>query len=168
MTRKIILGLFILLSTVFGLTYLSHPILLKLLAGSARHIGKPIQADVYTNGQLNKGIKIYYSDKYFGSEEPAKDYIVSLTEYDQEGMLKFFRIDLKDNWIGRPTSTSIYDYDVIMGHLFQSEVGETCAPWWDDMKGFNFNAQLSFTGKEIKFNIPPNVLKFDSVRIELK
>ncbi len=165
---KIIIGLLIVFAIVVGLTSINHPIILKWLTGSARFMGKPIHANVYTDGHLNQGIKIYFADKYFGSNEKAMDYIVSLSEYDKDQMLKFFRIDLKDKWIGRPAGTSIYDYDTIGGNLFQSEVGETCTPWWDDLKGFNFDPKLSFTDKEIKFNVPPNMLKFDSMRIELK
>jgi len=35
------------------------------------------------------------------------------------------------------------------------------------MKGFNFDPQLLFIDRQIKFNMPPNELKFDSVRIKL-
>lgn len=66
---KIVVGLFLLFAVAFWLTSINHPIAVKILAGSARHIGKPISATVYTNGQINESIKVYYSDKYWGSSK---------------------------------------------------------------------------------------------------
>lgn len=165
---KIIVGLLFLLAVAVGLTSINHPIILKWLSGSARHIDKPIQAKVYTDGQINKDIKVFHVDKYWGSSEKANNYLLSLTEYDSLGMLKFFNINLNEKWIGRPVGTSKKDYDFIAGHLFQSETGGHFSPFQDDMKGFNFDPQLSFTDGQIKFNVPPNTLRFDSVRIELR
>ncbi len=71
-------------------------------------------------------------------------------------------------WIGRPVGTSNEDYDLIAGRLFQSETGGNFIPFQDDIKGFNFDTQLSFDGKQIKFNLPPKFFKFDSIRIELR
>jgi hypothetical protein len=83
-------------------------------------------------------------------------------------MLKFFNINLNEKWISIPRATSKKDYDFIMGHLFQSEPGGHFIPFQNDGKGFTFDPQLSYTDKQIKFNVPPNTLKFDSIRIELK
>ena len=130
------------------------------MTGSARHFGKPIPATVYTNGQVNDHMKVFYTDE-------ANNYLLSLTEYDSLGMLKFFSINLNEKWIGRPVGTSKNDYDLIAGHLFLSETGGHFSPFKDDMKGFNFDPQFSFTDRQIKFNMPPNKLKFDSVRIKL-
>ena len=158
---KIVFGLLILFAVAVGLTSINHPIILKWVTGSARHFGKPIPATVYTNGQVNDHIKVFYTDE-------ANNYSVSLAESDSLGMLKFININLTEKWIGRPAATSKNDYDFILGHLFQSETGGQFTPFQDDMKGFNFDQQLSFTAKQIKFNVPPNRLKFDSVRIELQ
>ena len=158
---KIVSGLLILLAVAIGLTSINHPIILKWVTGSARHLGKPMSATVYTNGQVNDHIQVFYTD------EP-NNYLLSLTEYDSLGMLKFLNINLNEKWIGRPAGTSKNDYDFIEGHLFQSETGRHFSPFQDDMKGFGFDPQLSFTAKEIKFNVPPGKLKFDSVRIELQ
>ena len=157
---KIIFGLLILFAVAVGLTSINHPIILKWVTGSARHFGKPIPATVYTNGQVNDHIKVFYTD------EP-NNYLLSLAEYDSAGMLKFLNIDLDEKWIGRPVGMSKNDYDFIAGHLFLSETGQQFTPFQDDMKGFNFDPQLLFTDRQIKFNMPPNKLKFDSVRIRL-
>jgi hypothetical protein len=83
-------------------------------------------------------------------------------------MLKFFNINLNEKWIGIPVATSKDAYDFIAGHLFQSETGGLFTPFQDGMKGFHFDPQLSLTDRQIKFYMPPNKLKFDSVRIELR
>ena len=165
---KIVVGLLLLLAVTVGVTSISHPIVLKWVTGSARYIGKPIQLTVYTNGQVNSSIKVFHVDKYWGSSEKANNYLLGLTEYDSLGMLKFFNINLNEKWIGRPVGTSKNDYEFIGEHLFQSETGGHFTPFQDDMKGFNFDPQLSFTDRQIKFNVPPNILKFDSVRIKLQ
>ncbi|HMU47929.1 MAG TPA: hypothetical protein PKC72_16270 [Chitinophagaceae bacterium] len=165
---QFVVALVLLFAVAVGLTSINHPIILKWLSGSARHIGKPIQATVYTDGQINKGIKVFHVDKYWGSNKKANNYLLGLTDYDSLGMLKYFNINLNEKWIGRPVGTSDKDYDFIAGHLFQSETGGHFTPFQDDMKGFNFDPQLSFTDSQIKFYVPPNKLKFDSVRIELQ
>ncbi len=153
-------GLLLLFAVAVGLTSINHPIVLKWVTGSARHHGKPIPATVYTNGLLNDNINVYYTDE-------ANNYLISLAEYDSLEMLKFFNINLNEKWIGRPVGTSKNDFDIIAGHLFQSETGGHFSPLQDDVKGFNFDPQLSFTGRQIKFNMPPNQSRFDSIRIEL-
>jgi hypothetical protein len=157
---KIISGLLILLVVAVGLTSINHPIILKWVTGSARHFGKSIPATVYTNGQVNDHINVFYTDE-------ANNYLLSLAEHDSLGRLNFFYINLEEKWIGSSIGTSKNDYDLIAGHLFLSETGQHFTPFRDDFKGLNFDAQLSFTDRQIEFKMPPNKLKFDSVRIKL-
>ena len=161
--RKVVKGLLALVIVVviaIAVTSINHPIILKWITGTAKHHGGPMPAAVYTNGQVNDRIKVFYSD------EP-NNYLISMAEYDSSGMLKFLNINLTQKWIGRPAAMSKNDYDLIGGHLFQSESGARFSPIQDDIKGFNFDPQLSFTDRQINFKLPPNNLKFDSVRIVL-
>lgn len=139
---------------------------MKWSIGTGKNIGKPIKAIVYTNGEINDEIKVYRVNTYWDGTK-TNDYLLSLTQYDLEGKLKFINIDLKEKWIGRPVCTSMDCYQVVDGYLFQSESGGHFVPFEDDMKGYNFNPHLSFDDREIRFNIPRGVLRFDSVRIEL-
>jgi hypothetical protein len=165
---KILAGLLLFFVITIGMISIDNPIVLKLLAGSARHIGKPIEVIVYTDGKINDEIKVFYVDKYWHGREKANCYLVSLKEYDTSGMLAYFNINLDERWIGSPVGTSKKHYDFIGGHLFQSETGGYFTPFQNEIKGFNFDPQLSFTETQIKFKVPPKTLKFDSVRIELK
>ena len=114
---KIVLVLLILFAVAIGLTSINHPIILKWVTGSARHFGQSIPATVYSNGQVNHHIKVFYTD------EP-NNYLLSLGEYDSLATLKFININLNEKWIGRPVGTSKKDYDFIAGHLFLSETGK--------------------------------------------
>jgi hypothetical protein len=156
---KVVFALLILFAVAIGLTSIDHPIILKWVTGSARHFGKPIAATVYTNGQVNNRIKVYYTD------EP-NNYILRLTEYDSSGTWKFLNINLMEKWIGRPIDISINDFDFIAGHLFLTDGVERFSPFQDE-KGLNFDPQFPTTDTAIKFNLPPNKLRFDSVRIRL-
>lgn len=163
---KIFIGLLLILVVAVGLTTINHPIILKWLSGTARYIGKPITATVYTNGQINPDIKIFHVDKYWNGEKA--DYFLLYTPYADKSRLKFFSLNKKDNYVGSPTSTNIRDYDLIGGHLFQSEIGAKFSPFTDDMKGFDFDPHLTFNDRQITLNVPPTAieLKCDSIRIE--
>jgi len=160
--RKIsiaVLGLAAVLAITIGLTSLNHPIILKWVSGSARHLGSAMPATVFTNGIINDHVKVFYGDD-------GDSYIVSLAAFDQ-GMLQFININFRENWIGRPAATSENDYDLIAGHLFLSDAGGKFTPFGDDIKGLGFDPQLSLAGNEIQFNLPPGKLPFDSIRIVL-
>jgi len=98
---KIVIVLILSFSVVAIILYKNSPILLKWVFGTARIIGKPVKAIVYTNGQINNRIKVYRVDAYWSGEK-TNDYLLGLTEFDTEGKLKFINIDLKEEWIGRP------------------------------------------------------------------
>lgn len=157
---KIVPGLLIFIAVVIGLTSINHPIILKWVTGSAKHHGKPIPATVFANGQVNNSIKVFYTDE-------ANNYLLSLAEYDGAGKLKFINIDLKEKWIGSAVEASRDDYDLIAGHLFQSKTSGSFSPFQDKTRGLNFDPQLSFTDKQIKFLLPTNRSKPDSLRILL-
>ena len=164
---KIIFGLLFIFAVAVGLTSLNHPIILKWLSGSARLIGKPVASVVYTNGQVNPDIKIFHVDKYWDGTQ-ADYYLIHFSFADTKDTREIISIDKKDNYVGRPSSTNKNEYDKIFGRLFQGEVGSKFTPFTDDMKGYDFDPQLSFTDKTIKLKIPPSAKEFkcDSIRIE--
>jgi hypothetical protein len=150
-----------------GLTSIGHPIILKLLAGSARIVGRPTNATVYTNGQVNTDVKVFHVDEYWNGE-PA-DYYILHFPYADNSRLKFLSLNKKDNYAGVASSTNVRNYDIIAGLLFQSEVGARFTPMQDDIKGFNHDPQLAFTDGQITLNVPPTAkeLKCDSIRVVL-
>lgn len=123
---------------------------------------------VYTNHQINYTIRVFRAEKYWNNDGKADNYLLNLSESDSLGMLKFININLNENWIGIPVSTSKKDYDFVFGYLFQSETGGHFIPIQNEIKGFGYDPNLSVNDRQIKFDTPPNELKFDSVRIELK
>ena len=157
---KILFSLILVLAVTIGLTSINHPIILKWVTGSARHHGQPIPAMIYTNGQENENLKIYYTDE-------VNSYLLSMGNDDGPETLKFINLDLNEKSIGRPVENSKNDYDLIAGHLFQSKTAGDFIPLRDDTNGTNFEPRLTFTGSEIRFNLPPAKEAFDSVRIIL-
>lgn len=165
--RKYILfltGLLLVIILPVGVISLNHPIFLKWLVGTARNIGKPIHAIVYTDGKINSNIKVFHVE----SNNLTNKYLLNLPANEDFRRLKYVSINLKERWIGIPVGTSKRDYDFIAGQLFQSETGSHFTPVQDDIKGLNFDPQLEFTDGYIKFRLPHNGIGFDSIRIELK
>jgi len=164
---KIVLGLLIIIVVVVAVIQKSHPIVLKWLSGSARVIGRPISAKVYTNGLLNHDIRIFHVEKYWHGE-PA-DYYILYFPYADGSRLKFLSLNKKDNYAGGPSSTNIADYDIVWGRLLQSEVGAKFTPMQDDIKGFDHDPQLIFTNQQITLILPPaaSELRCDSLRVVL-
>ena len=162
---RVIVGLLLVFAVIVGMISIKHPIILKWLSGSARIIGSPTRAKVYTDGQYNADIKVYHVSTYWGGE-PA-DYYILHFPYANKSRLKFLGINKKDNYAGGPSATNIDDYDNVDGLLFQSEVGSNFTPMQNDIKGFNFDPQLVFVERQITLNIPTTAkeLKCDSLRI---
>jgi hypothetical protein len=138
---KILLVLLTTLMIIIGIISINHPIILKWLTGSARLIGKQINATVYTNNQINNNIMVFHVDNYWNNEN-ADYYILYSINAIENDRLRFFSLNKKDNYAGKTISTNIRDCDFILGQLFQSEVGAKFIDWQDDTKGFNFNPKL--------------------------
>jgi len=169
MRRKpfiVALSIAIIVATFVLVVDKTHPVILKWLSGSAKIIGKPIDAKIYTDGILNPDMTVYKVNSYWNGRL-ANNYLLCLKAFDKAGMLKYINIDLKEKWVGRPVGTSEDDYDVINGYLFQSETGGHFIDFKDDMKGFAFDPELHYDGRQIKFQLPPNVLKFSSIAVDL-
>jgi len=77
MTRKIlIVSIYLLFSfALIGLiVYETKPILIKWCLGTARSIGSPIDATLYTNGRLNKNGYVYRINHYWNGA-PANGFL---------------------------------------------------------------------------------------------
>lgn len=157
----ILAGLIVAIVITCGVIYFQHPILSKWLSDTARDIGKPIDATVYFNGHVTDSVKIYRDKKF------KNDYIVSFAKIDDlSNMYKYIDVDLEKKVIGRPPSFAIEDYDVVVGHLFMSDIAENVTDVTRG-SGFTFQPKLAFTQTEIRFRIPTSALKLDSVKIVL-
>ncbi|MEO7213757.1 hypothetical protein [Mucilaginibacter sp.] len=161
MRKLIIISAIALAGLITGVVVINntHPILLSLALGTARSLGKPIPASVYTDGRLDKGILVY-RDKDNG-------YVLSLKDFDNDGMLHYIQIHTKENWVGRPVGSNIECYDVIGARLIQSEVGQNSVDFKDDMKGFDMDPHLTVAGNTIAFTVPYRYLKYNMIKVAL-
>ena len=107
-TRKIariIVGVLFVFVVAFGLISINHPIILKWLTGTARIIGRPITATVYTNGKINPDITIFHVSKYWDGTQ-SDYYILQFPYSNRKDAIKLISINRKDNYVGIPSSTN--------------------------------------------------------------
>ena len=81
----IAIGLFIATTVVISK---HHPIFAKWVFQTARCIGRPIKANVFTDGKSNNKIAIYHVNSYWGNEK-TDNFIITLHH-----TLSLFRVSL--------------------------------------------------------------------------
>jgi hypothetical protein len=156
---KIFIVLISMYAVVIALTWATCPIIAKWLTGSARLIGKPTTAKVYTNGHVNTTIDVYSVDNYF-----------LLYRHDLNRIPEVIAVFPDGNWVGTPVGGSELDYAKYSGILFQSEIGGHFVSFNDGAKRNNsFNPILKRDNRIITFLMSPEINDFgcDSMRIEL-
>ncbi len=159
----------VLLGVTVAIISQDHPIILKWITGSARIVGKPVKAKVYTNGQLNEQVKVFRLRKYWDGTK-ADCYILNFQYADTKETKEVINLDILHNIAGIPSASNIRDYDIIGGILFQSEVGSRFTDFTNNLKGYGFNPEFRFSDNQIRINLPPKEKQFkcDSIRIVLE
>jgi hypothetical protein len=143
-----------------------HPILLKWMTGSARMIGLPVKGRVYADGELDKKIKVFRSDKYWDGRK-ADYYILYLLSPYSFKMKHIMGLDVQDKSLGVPTATDKKTFDLVFGILFQSETGTQFSDFRDNVTGYGFDPKLDISGRTIRFNLPSKQKpETSSIRIE--
>jgi hypothetical protein len=169
MNRKIVLLIGLLLIVVSAVAAVlvkyspDHPILLKYATFRARSLGPPLQADVYTDGELNNSIKVFAN---------GDSSILLYLEHTPPGD-RVILINWEHNLVGTPVGAGINDHDFLWGRLFRSEVGGIIVPFNSVKMSQPFNPDLKHRGNEITFVIArPADEEFDyrfrTVRIIMK
>ncbi|MDO1451758.1 hypothetical protein Q0590_36125 [Rhodocytophaga aerolata] len=143
--------------------YLEHPILLKYATFTARNLGTPLQADVYTDEKLNDSIKVFSNGD--------SSILLYLSDTPQIG--RVIMVNWEHNMVGIPSGATMNDYDFFWGQLFQSEVGRSIAPFNSVKINHSFNPKLIHRGNEITFIIAPPTdeefkYRFRTVKIIMK
>ncbi len=147
-TKVLFVIIFIIL--VISITVLREkPILLKYLSGSARLIGKPVKVKVYINDKLSNKVKIFHTDKYWNNEKA--DYYILNCNFCERNI---FIIDRVGKVVACANSTNKSHYDIVLGYLFQSDVGAKFSPIAGNIKGLGFKSNLIIKEDEITFTLP--------------
>ena len=154
----IILALLILI----GFLLIDNMILIRYINGNARNLGKQINAQVYSDGKLNKNIEVYKVTKYWDGKN-AEYYLLNFTNLNR----KLISINYDYNYVGIPSSTNENDYRKIFGNLLQTEVGGKFTPIDNQIKGLGFDPKLKYNKTQIKLLLPKSEFGIDSLRIEL-
>jgi hypothetical protein len=123
------------------------------MTGSARVIGLPVRATVYADGEIDKKIKVFHSDKYWDGRKADYYilYIISPYTYKTKHIVT---LDILDHYAGVPAITDKNTFDLVFGILFQSETGTQFSDFRDDLKGYGFDPHINISGKTIRFNLP--------------
>jgi len=143
-----------LLFTVFLILFVyRHPIVLKWITGSARVIGWPVRASVYADGEIDKKIKVFHSDKYWDGRK-ADCYILYILSPYTYKTKHIASIDIPGKNAGVPAFTDKNSFDLVFGILFQSETGTQFSDFRDAVKGYGLDPHIDISGKTIRFNLP--------------
>jgi hypothetical protein len=163
---KIVLAIAVLFSVFFILILYRHPIVLKWMKGSARLVGLPVRASVYSDGQVDKSIKVFHPDMYWNGRKADYYilYIISPYTYKTKHIVS---LDIREKCAGVPAVTDKNSFDLVFGILFQSETGTQFSDFRNDEKGYGFDPHLDISGRIIRFNLPSKQKKEPSmIRIE--
>ena len=136
------------------------------MTGSARLIGLPERATVYADGEIDKKIKVFHSDKYLDGRRADFYilYIISPYTYKTKHIIS---LDIPGNYAGVPVYTDKNSFDLVSGILFQSETGTQFSDFRDALKGYGFDPHLNISDKTIRFNLPSKQKgKISLIRIE--
>lgn len=140
--------------------FIKNPILIKWVTGTARFIGRPEHARIYTDGKENDKVKLF---KTKTRDETETEYWVL---YFQSETGKQFKpvlcFELLNKILWRPNS-SVKDYNYVFGFLFQSESG-------DGFKTEEDTIPIMYNNNQVSFKVPfyrHNYYNCDSIRIKL-
>lgn len=152
-TLKIVFAVVILFSVCSVIYAYRHPIILKWMTGSARMIGWPLRTTVYADDTIDRKIRIFHTDRYWDGGKTDCYILYLLSPYNFKTR-HIISLNLQDHYAGVPSATSKYDYDLVLGILFQSETGAKFSDFRDDMKGYNFDPQMHISDRTILFRVP--------------
>ncbi len=158
--KKIFLLLILLIVAFFGLAiynFYNPSILLKLFVGSARNIGKPINAEIFINDKKQDEAKLFYVNTNFYNDKKEDYYVLYLRNLrnlkNSENIFPVYVIDKKYNFLEIPNA-SISDYNIVFGNLYQSESGANVrVPIDGKLKGFGYNPNLKIEKNKFEFEI---------------
>lgn len=150
---------------LFSVCIFTNPIIGKYLCGTARLIGKQIDAEIYINEKKDANAKVFYSNSDFYNKQ-KRDYLIlylrSVTAYNG---IPVFVID-KKNKIAYFPNSSKNDYNVYFGNLLQSDSGaNVMVPINDSLKGLGFDPKLIIQKNIIEFEILDSEKRILKIRI---
>jgi hypothetical protein len=152
-------------SLLFAYLYNEHPVVLKVVSGSARVLSPPLTAMVKIDGRQQAEARCFLADKTFDGE--AADslilWIPEPTSYDDR---EIFIVDRLNHLVGQP-SVGPSDYHLMWDEfLFQSETGSLMIPL-KSAKSYSEDPELMITGHRVSFRMPSEADHFPGSRIEV-
>ncbi len=113
------------------------------MTGAARVIGWPVRARVYADGEIDKKIRVFHSDKYWDAREADYYILYNLSPYTYKTK-HVVSLDIRNKYAGVPAFTDQNSFDLVFGILFQSEAGAQFSDFRDDLKGYGFDPHFGY------------------------
>jgi hypothetical protein len=163
---KILFAITVLFSVLFIVVIYRHPIILKWMKGSARLVGLPMRAKVYSDDKIDHQIKVFHSDSYWDGRK-AEYYILYIISPYTYKTKHIIRLDIRDKNAWVPAKTDKTAFDLVFGILFQGETGTQFSDFRDEVNGYGFDPDINVSGRNIRFNLPSKYRNEPSlIRIE--
>ena len=152
---------------LFSVVIFTNPIIGKYLSGTARLIGKPIDAKIYISEKKSAEAKVFYSNSDFYNKQKRDYLILYLRSVKTYNGIAVFVIDKKNEIVYFPNSSDS-DYNVYFENLLQSDSGaNVMVPINDSLKGLGFDPKLVIQKSKIEFEILDSENRMLKIRIKV-
>ena len=152
MKKTIVLIFTILLLLAIGFV-MFNPLIGKTFAGTARNVGSETRSTIYIDDKEELNAKVFVLKSDFSGIQ-NKDYVILYLRNTRRKEFPVIVIDKKRGLVTLPNASKT-DYNIVFGHLYQSDSGaNVMIPINDDLKGLGFEPELEITLKKITFKIP--------------
>lgn len=153
----------IVLLVYIGVFVFQHPIVIKMVTGTARLITSQLDTNVFMDGSLSVKSKVFYEATRFDGT-PAERLIIWFHGNYPHRVI--FTLDLDTKLIGLPNASGD-DYDIIFNKLIQSESGDMSVSITDGKCWPEHDPDLKIKPNIIEFILPKSEFYPQKVKIEL-
>ena len=152
---------------LFSVVIFTNPILGKYITGTARLIGKPIDAEIYINEKKDTNAKVFHSNSDFYNKQKRDYLILYLRNVTTYNGIDVYVIDKKNKIAYFPNSGE-NNYNVYFGNLLQSDSGaNVMVSINDSLKGLGFDPKLVIQKNIIEFEIVDSQKRILKIRIKV-
>jgi len=161
----IVVALVLMGSPTFIYLYKEHPVMLKVVAGSARVLTSRVEADIRMDNLKQSGAHCLQMSSSFDGRQV--DWLVlwipdASSPYGREILI----VDRANRNVGIPNSSNLQYHLLWNRFLFQSESGSFYVPLYS-AKSYAQDPELVLNDHSISFRMPDQAVFFAGKRIEI-
>jgi hypothetical protein len=152
-------------ASVFAYLYREHPVMLKVVAGSARVLSPPMNASIQIDGQVEPAARCFLMSSYFKGK-PADSLVFWLPSSSSVDGREILIVDRANHNVGYPNSSNLNYHLLWNRFLFQSESGNLMVPF-RSAKSFGRDPELVVNDHAVSFRMPDDANYFPGKRVEI-